>query len=143
MKPTIYLRRLFAAFALLLLIAAPTSAQGSKWWMSDQYKRELVLTADQSRKLEEIFQASLPILRLQKRALDDAEKQFQAAMERGNYSSVMEKVDHLEAARSSLNRTRTLMLVNMRKLLTTEQWIKLDAMHQAAAQKQADGGHKK
>jgi Spy/CpxP family protein refolding chaperone len=102
-----------------------------------------VLTADQSRKLEDTFQASLPMLRLQKKALDDAEKEFQEAMERGNYSSVMEKVDHLEAARSSLNRTRTLMLVNMRKLLTTEQWIKLDALHQAAAQKQADGSHKK
>jgi Spy/CpxP family protein refolding chaperone len=143
MKPTIYLKRLFAAFALLLLVAGSAAAQGSKWWMSDQYKRELVLTVDQSRKLEEIFQASLPMLRLQKKALDEAEKEFQAAMERGNYSSVMEKVDHLEAARSSLNRTRTLMLVNMRKLLTTEQWIKLDAMHQAAAQKLADSGHKK
>jgi Spy/CpxP family protein refolding chaperone len=143
MKPTIYLRRLTAAFALLLLIASPTSAQGFKWWMSDQYKRELVLTEKQSRKLEEIFQAALPALRSQKKALDDAEKQFQAAMELGNYSSVMEKVDHLEATRASLNRTRTLMLVNMRKLLTTEQWIKLDAMHQAATQKQADTGHKK
>ena len=54
----------------------------------------------------------------------------------------MEKVDHLEAARASLNRTRTMMLVNMRRLLTTEQWIKLDAMHQAAEQRKAQGGHK-
>jgi hypothetical protein len=37
-----------------------------------------------------------------------------------------------------LNRTRTMMLVNMRKLLTTDQWIKLDAMHQAAEQRAAD-----
>ena len=141
MKPTINIRRIAAAFAILLFLAVPSGAQG-KWWMSDQYKRELALTADQSRRLEEIFQAALPTLRAEKKALDDAEKQFQQAMERGNYSSVMEKVDHLEAARASLNRTRTMMLVNMRRLLTTDQWIKFDAMHQAA-QGKVDAARKK
>jgi len=143
MNPTIYLRRLTAVFALALCVASPAAAQGFKWWMADQYKRELSLTPEQSRKLEEVFQASLPSLRAQKKALDEADKQFQQVMERGNYSSVMEHVDHLEAARASLNRTRTMMLVNMRKLLTTDQWLKLDAMHQAAEQRKAESSHPK
>ena len=88
-----------------------------------------------------MFQAALPTLRTQKKALDDADQQFQLLMQRGNYSSVMEQVDHLEAARSNLNRTRAMMLVNMRKLLTTDQWIKLDAMHQAAEQRKNDSAH--
>ena len=142
MNPTIYFRRLAAAFAIVLALTGPAAAQGFKWWMSDQYKRELSLTADQSRKLEETFQAALPTLRLQKKALDDAEKQFQQAMQRENYSLVMDKVDHLESARANLNRTRTMMLVNMRKLLTTEQWIKLDAMHQAEEQRKAESARK-
>jgi hypothetical protein len=142
MNPTIYFRRLAAAFAIVLVLTGPAAAQGFKWWMSDQYKRELSLTADQSRKLEETFQAALPTLRLQKKALDDAEKQFQQAMQRENYSLVMDKVDHLESARANLNRTRTMMLVNMRKLLTTEQWIKLDAMHQAEEQRKAESARK-
>ena len=141
MKSTIDLVRLAAVFAILLLLSSPVSAQGVKWWMSDQYKRELSLTSDQSRRLEEVFQASLPTLRAQKKALDDADQQFQQMMQRGNYSSVMEQVDHLEAARSNLNRTRAMMLVNMRKLLTTDQWIKLDAMHQAAEQRKNDSAH--
>jgi hypothetical protein len=141
MKPTMNIRRIAAAFAILLFLAVPSGAQG-KWWMSDQYKRELALTADQSRRLEEIFQAALPTLRAEKKALDDAEKQFQQVMERGNYTSVMEKVDHLEAARGSLNRTRTMMLVDMRRLLTTDQWIKLDAMYQAAERRKADAVRK-
>jgi len=128
-------------FAVLFFLSAPAGAQGFKWWMSDQYKRELGLTGDQSRRLEEVFQASLPTLRTQKKALDDAEQQFQQFMQRGNYTSVMEQVEHLEAARASLNRTRTMMLVNMRKLLTTDQWIKLDAMHQAAEQRKNDSAH--
>jgi len=141
MKSTIDLGRLAAVFAILLLLSSPVSAQGVKWWMSDQYKRELSLTTDQSRRLEEVFQAALPTLRTQKKALDDADQQFQLMMQRGNYSSVMEQVDHLEAARSNLNRTRAMMLVNMRKLLTTDQWIKLDAMHQAAEQRKNDSAH--
>jgi len=141
MKSTIDLGRFTAVLAILLFLSAPAGAQGAKWWMSDQYKKELGLTADQSRRLEEVFQAALPTLRSQKKALDDAEQQFQQVMQRGNYSSVMEQVDHLEAARANLNRTRTMMLVNMRKLLTTDQWIKLDAMHQAAEQRKADTAH--
>jgi hypothetical protein len=142
MKSTNDFGRLAAVFAVLLLLSAPVGAQqGVKWWMSDQYKRELSLTGDQSRRLEEVFQAALPNLRAQKKALDDAEQQFQQVMQRGNYSSVMEQVDHLEAARANLNRTRTMMLVNMRKLLTTDQWIKLDAMHQAAEQRKNDSAH--
>jgi hypothetical protein len=34
-----------------------------------------------------------------------------------------------------------MMLVNMRKLLTTDQWIKLDAMHQAAEKSKTDSAH--
>jgi len=141
MKSTIKLLRRAAVVAVLLFLSAPVGAQGVKWWMSDQYKRELGLTADQSRRLEEVFQAALPTLRTQKNALDDAEQQFQQVMQRGNYSSVMEQVDHLEASRANLNRTRTMMLVNMRKLLTTDQWVKLDAMHQAAEKSKTDSTH--
>lgn len=140
MNPTICFRRLAASLAILLVLTSPAAAQGVKWWASDHYKRELGLTPDQSRRIEETFQGALPALRAQKKALDDAEKQFQAEMERGNYSSVMDQVDRLEASRAALNRTRTMMLVNMRKLLTTDQWIKLDAMHQAAEQRKADAG---
>jgi Spy/CpxP family protein refolding chaperone len=139
MKPMHFFGRYAALFAVLLLVV-PASAhgQGFKWWMSDEYRRELSLTQDQSRRIEEIFQAALPSLRTQKKALDDEEKQFQTTMQRGNYSAVMEQVDRLEAARAALNRSRTMMLVNMRQVLTKDQWIKLDAMHQAAEQRKTD-----
>jgi Spy/CpxP family protein refolding chaperone len=132
-----------AVFAALLVLAAPAQAQAVKWWMSEQYVHELGLTSDQSRRIEEIFQAAVPALRVQKKALDDAEKQFQTTMERGDYSAVMEQVDRLETARADLNRSRTLMLVNMRRLLTVDQWIKLDAMHQAAEQRKTAAAHGK
>ena len=49
-----------AALAILIagvfLSTIPASAQGFKWWQSDSFTRELGLTADQSTKIEAIFQ---------------------------------------------------------------------------------------
>ena len=64
------LGRTTALIAALLFLAAPLAAQGFKWWQSDLYKRELGLTPEQSRRLEDIFQAAVPNLRVQKKALD-------------------------------------------------------------------------
>jgi Spy/CpxP family protein refolding chaperone len=141
MKPTQLIGRCIALVTLVLFLATPADAQG-KWWQSDQYRHELALTQKQSQALEDVFQKALPKLRIEKKALDDAEKQFEQFMQRGDYHSVMEQVDRVEAARAQLNKTRALMLVDMRKLLTTDQWIKLDALHQAAEGKTTDQ-HKK
>ena len=58
---------------LVLLGTGPLFAQGKfKWWQSDRYKTELMLTADQSKRLEEIFQNALPTLRAQMKALSQS-----------------------------------------------------------------------
>ena len=75
------LGRAAALTAALLILAAPAIAQGFKWWQSDLYKRELGLTAEQSRRLEDIFQAAAPNLRVQKKALDQAETEFERLVE--------------------------------------------------------------
>jgi Spy/CpxP family protein refolding chaperone len=131
MKPTLHWGRCAALFFFVLVAAGSTSAQGFKWWASDQYRRELGLTQEQSRRLEEIFQASLPTLRAQKKALDAADTEFERLVERGDDPSVMEQVDRVEAARAQLNKSRTMMLLKMRRALTTDQWVKLGALHQA------------
>ena len=121
------------ALCLALTVATTISAQGfgSKWWQSDRYRAELGLTADQSRRLEEIFQTTVPTLRAQKKAFDEAEAEFTRLVERGNDAAVMEQVIKVEAARGEINKTRALMLLRMRRALTTDQWVKLGAMHQA------------
>jgi Spy/CpxP family protein refolding chaperone len=139
MKPTIFLGRCAAVFAVLVLLASPAAAQGFKWWNSDQYRREMGLTQEQSRRLEEIFQTALPALRLQKKALDDAEQQFERLMltERTDESLVMDQIDEVEVARSALSKSRAMMLFRMRKILTSDQWVKLGALHQAAEREKA------
>ena len=141
MKPTLSWGRCAALFAALLVFAATASAQGFKWWSDEQYRRELGLTQEQSRRLEDIFQMSLPTLKVQKKSLDLAETEFERLVERGDDGAVMEQVSRVELARAELNKTRTLMLLKMRRALTTDQWIKLDAMHQAAEQRKTDSSH--
>jgi len=124
LRPTFFI-------GLALLLAVPAAGQG-KWWQAEQYKRELGLTAEQSRGLEGVFQAALPDLRAQKRSLDQAEAEFERLVEKGDDGAVMEQVGRVEAARAELNKSRTMMLLRMRRMLTTEQWAKFTALHQAA-----------
>jgi Spy/CpxP family protein refolding chaperone len=116
--------------ALVLLCATSVGAQGFKWWQSDRYKADLGLTADQSRKLEDIFQNALPTLRTQKKALDTAEAELERLVARGDDGAVMAQVARVETTRAELNTSRTLMLLKMRRALTADQWVKFGALHQ-------------
>src|SRR3954468_20587357 len=114
MKSIARLLRFAALIPVVLFLASPASAQGFKWWNSDQYRRELGLTSDQSRRIEEIFQASLPNLRVAKKALDEAEATFEGLVQRGDDGAVMQQVDRVETSRAELNKARTMMLLKMR-----------------------------
>ena len=131
------LGRATALIAAVLLFAVPAVAQGFKWWQSDLYKRELGLTSEQSRRLEDIFKAAVPNLRVQKKALDQAETDFERLVEKGDDGAVMEQVGRVEIARAELNKSRTMMLLRMRRVLTTDQWAKFTALHQAAERERA------
>ena len=131
MKSTAHLRWLFGTALLLVVVVAPAFGQGFKWWNSDQYRRELGLTAEQSKRIEEIFQNALPGLRAAKKSLDDAETEFGSLVQRGDDAAVMAQVDQVEAARGALFKARTKMLLKMRRVLTTDQWIKLGALEKA------------
>jgi Spy/CpxP family protein refolding chaperone len=132
-QPAALKRALHALVALLILAAAsPLAAQGKfKWWQSDRYKTELMLTADQSRRCEEIFQQALPSLRAQMKTLESSEAELERLVQRGDDSAVMAQVARVETARAELNTSRTLMLLKMRRLLTSDQWIKFGALHKA------------
>ena len=131
MTPKNLLRQLLVSFAVLVAVALPAAGQG-KWWQSEEYKRELRLTPEQSKKLEEVFQASVPTLKSLKKALDQAESEFERLLERGDDGSVMDQVERVEAARAELNKSHTMMMLRMKRVLTTEQWAKFNAMHQTA-----------
>jgi Spy/CpxP family protein refolding chaperone len=128
MKVSKNLRRAAAVLVLLALSAAPALAQRGKWWQDERFRQELGLTPEQSTRLEEIFQKTQPTLRLRMQALDQAEKQFDLLVETGDDASVLDHVEIVETARAELNKTRTMMLLRMRRSLTADQWAKFTAL---------------
>jgi Spy/CpxP family protein refolding chaperone len=125
-----------ALTALAWIATLSAGQQGFKWWQSDQYKKELQLTAEQTRRMEEIFQKAMPQQKVQKSALDEAEAKFERLVEKGEDAAVLEQINIVEAARAELNKGRTLMLYGMRKAMTHDQWVKFTALHQAAMKQQ-------
>ncbi len=113
-----------------VLWASPASAQGFKWWQSDTFVRGLGLTQEQSTKIEGIFQHTVPVLRKQKGALDKAEADFNQMVEASDDAQVMAQVGVVEAARSELNKSRTMMLLRMRRVLTPDQRVQFVMLQQ-------------
>lgn len=119
-----------AVLALLAALALPASAaaQRFKWWQADRIQSELGMTKEQSTRLEEIFQSYLPALRKQKDALDLVERDFNRLVAKGDYAATIAQVDVVEQARAALNKSRSLQLVHMRRVLTADQHAKLTAL---------------
>ena len=122
---------------LLFLLAAPpgSDAQGPPsvpWWRQPQFQKDLGMTPDQVSKVEAIFQATLPELRAGREEVEKLEMKLSHLIEAdADEASVARWVDKTEAVRGSLNKTRTLMLMRMRQVLTPDQRVRFKALHEA------------
>jgi Spy/CpxP family protein refolding chaperone len=141
MTPKTLLRQIATVWVVVACVV-PVAAQG-KWWQSEEYRRELRLTSEQSKRLEDIFQAAVPTLKSLKKALDQAESEFERLLERGDDGSVMDQVERVEAARAELNKSHTLMMLKMKRVLTADQWARFTAMHQAAERERSRSNGRK
>src|SRR5436190_14330658 len=120
--------------ALLLLAAGPSvhaQSFGFPWWRDAQFQRELSLTTDQTARIESLFQATIAQLRAKKAELDQQEDELSRLIAaNADEQQVVKQVDRVEAIRSHLNKMRTLQLLHIRQVLTPEQRIKLNKMHE-------------
>jgi len=110
--------------------ARSTPRPPSRWWMSEQYRQELRLTAEQSAEIEQIVQGSMARLKGDKEDLDRAQSDFRQLMERPQASEreLLKAAERLEMARYSISKERTTMLVRIHSVLTPEQRRGLDAI---------------
>lgn len=131
------LHHLLLAAVLALTVSDLASAQPFQWWKTDPGKTELALSSDQSTEIEGIFQDAIAQLRQQKDELDRLEGRLSRLIEgNADEGQVGRQIDRVETVRSSLNKTRTLMLLHMRQVLTADQRLKLNAMHDRWEQQQ-------
>lgn len=123
------LSRIVALALACLLLAGTAQAQRFAWWRDEGVQRRLGLAADQTRRLEDLFTGALPDLKRGKRQLDAAEQEMARLVDGADDSILTQQVDRVEAARSELNKTRAMMLLRMRRVLSAEQRARLDIIH--------------
>lgn len=130
------------AVVAALSTAAPAAAGAGKykWWLAEPFVKELGLTVDQSDRIEEIFQTSWPDLKACKDDLDELEAELSAMIADGTASeaAVVQQIDRVEASRSALGKTRSLMLYRMHRVLTPAQRAKLKALHEKLKREKAE-----
>ena len=99
------------------------------------------LTTDQSSRIEAFFQSTLPTLRQGREDLDRQEAELSRLIQFGaDEKQVTVQIDKVEMIRASLNKTRTLMLLHMRQVLTPDQRVKLNKLYeQREKDRQHDG----
>jgi len=127
MIPTLC-RRLAALFFILSFSAAASAQQQLNWfwWKSEP---TLAISSEQSTQIDGIFQDGITQLQKQKDELDRLETKLSRLIETSaSEAEVTHQIDRVEAARSTLNKTRTLMLLHMRLVLKPEQRMKLNAL---------------
>lgn len=138
-----WFRRLLLASGLCLGLglAMPAAAQTPRtappsfvpppitWWKDAQFVKELSLTADQSAKIDLVFQMALPRLSHKRDELNEQETELSRLVETDAGELLIGKQsDKVEAVRAVLNKWRTLMIVHMREVLTPEQRVKFKAL---------------
>ena len=126
-------RRQWLAVGVLVALAAPLHAQsfGFSWWKDAQFQRDLGLTPDQTAKIDAIFQSTISVLRQKKADLDRQEDELSRMIAAGaDEALVTRQVDKVESTRASMNKMRTLMLLHERQVLTPDQRVRLNKLHE-------------
>jgi len=122
-------RRALLAAAIAIVAAASASGQAfdGKWWKNPAVASDLSLTADQSGEIEKVFVRTRPKLIDLKADLEKKQLDLQVAMDdhSADRASVEKKIEAVETARASLQKTRALMLLDMKQVLKPAQWDKL------------------
>jgi len=101
-----------------------------KWWLHAETRKELRLTDQQSKKINEVWESTAPKLRDKWHELEKLEDALAATIKAytADVIIVAQQVEKVEKLRAENNATRTVMIYRMHLLLTPEQRVKVDEM---------------
>jgi hypothetical protein len=120
---------LLAGLLSLDVAASQQQQQPFYWWRSEDFKRELGLSADQSTKIDGIHQSTLPELRQEWDELNKYEAKLSKLLESSTDEALIARqIDRVETARANLNKTRSLMIARIRLVLNAEQRTKFKVL---------------
>jgi Spy/CpxP family protein refolding chaperone len=119
---------LCAAFLLPSAARAADLPEG-KWWKHPRVAAEINLTPDQVREMDDIFARARPQLVDAKAEFEKRQGELQDAIDaNADRREISARIEAVEAARSELQKTRILMVLDMRRTLKPEQWDRLVQM---------------
>ena len=100
-----------------------------RWWNNSEMAQKLNLTADQQKRMDDIFQQSRLKLVDLNAALQKAELTLEPllAVDQPDESKVLAQIDRVAQARAELEKANARMLLGIRRVLNQEQWKKLQA----------------
>jgi Spy/CpxP family protein refolding chaperone len=115
-----------------------------RWWSDPHVAQDLGLSADQQRRMDDLFQAH----RLKLIDLSASLQKEEAIMEpllesdRPEESKILVQIDRIAQARAELEKANARLLLGLRGVLTQEQWKKLetDREHGRVGARQQDRG---
>ncbi len=117
-----------------------------KFWDNPEMVRRLNLTADQQKKLDDVFQQSrLKLIDLHA-ALEKEEAMLEPLMRAAqpDDSKVLPEIDRIAQARAELEKANARLLLGIRHVLTPEQWetLQRDQMQQRQMPRPREGGNR-
>ena len=100
-----------------------------KWWDTPEMSRKLGLTADQQKKMDDVFQQIRVKLIDLHASLDREEAAFEPLWQATQLddSKILPQIDRIAQARAELEKAESRLLLGLRHVLTNEQWKMLDA----------------
>jgi Spy/CpxP family protein refolding chaperone len=111
-------------------IGALEAGPRGRWWTNPETAKELGLTADQQKKMDDIFQQHRLSLIDLNAALEKQEVLLEPLMsaDQPDESKVLAQIDRVAQARAELEKANARMLLGIRQVLTADQWQKLKAL---------------
>jgi len=99
-----------------------------KWWDNPEMAKKLVLTADQQKKMDEVFQQSRLRLIDLHATLEKEEAILEPLLQAPQLddSRILPQIDKIAQARAELEKANARLLLGIRHVLTPEQWQMLE-----------------
>jgi len=110
----------------------PPGPDLGKWWKNSEIARELGLSEAQINQIEQTFlEQRLKLIDL-RAELEKQEARLQPLIEadQPDETKVGAQIDQVLAARGRLEKTNAMMMLAIRRVLTVEQWKRLQAIQQ-------------
>ena len=100
-----------------------------RWWNNPQFAGKLGLTPDQQKKMEAVFQENRLKLMDQFDEVRREESMLppMLAADQPDEAKILAQVDRVAQARANLEKANARMLLGLRRILTQDQWKKLEA----------------